>query len=225
MTGPLARTVAPRRPAGRADRVRNRAKILQAARSAFCAQGTEAPLDPIARAAGVGNATLYRHFPTRDTLVRGVCLAAAERIAEEGGAALAQEEDAFAALHRFALGAAREGIGMLCLMVPEERWLADPDLLSARQQVDDVALTAVHRAQRAGRMRTDVGAGDLMVALGQLSRPLPGHVAGDRPGLLLERHVQLFLAALRTGTPPAAPPPAPDHPLPGRAITLSDIRH
>ncbi|MEU8759414.1 TetR/AcrR family transcriptional regulator [Streptomyces sp. NPDC048659] len=207
---------APGRPAPRADRVRNRAKILHAARSAFCAHGTAAPLDPIARAAGVGNATLYRHFPDRDALVRGVCLAAAERIAAQGRSALAEEADPFEAVRRFAVGAAREGIGLLCLMVPERAWLADAELLAARQGVDDVALQAVQRAQRAGRMRTDVGPGDLMVALGQLTRPLPGHVHGGRAELLLERHCRLLLAGMESTA---------GGELPGPPVSLSDIRH
>lgn len=207
---------APGRPAPRADRVRNRAKIIEAARTAFCTHGPTAPLDPIARAAGVGNATLYRHFPDRDALVRGVCLTAAERIAAQGRSALAEESDAFDAVRRFALGAAREGIGVLCLMVPEHAWLDDAELLAARQNVDDVALQAVQRAQREGRMRADVGPGDLMVVLSQLTRPLPGHVHGGRAELLLERHCRLLLAGMENSA---------GGELPGPPTSLSDIRH
>ena len=56
----------------RADARRNREAILRAARAAFDAEGIFAPIDGIATAAGVGNATLYRNFPTRDDLLAAV---------------------------------------------------------------------------------------------------------------------------------------------------------
>lgn len=56
----------------RADARRNREAILSAAREAFDAEGISAPIDGIATAAGVGNATLYRNFPTRDDLLAAV---------------------------------------------------------------------------------------------------------------------------------------------------------
>lgn len=63
-------TRAARRP--RADAARNRAAILDAARSAFTAAGEDASLEAIARSAGVGIGTLYRNFPTREELVAAV---------------------------------------------------------------------------------------------------------------------------------------------------------
>ncbi len=53
----------------RADAERNRQKLLEAARSAFTAQGGLVSMEEVARAAGVGIGTLYRHFPTRDELL------------------------------------------------------------------------------------------------------------------------------------------------------------
>src|SRR6202012_833683 len=69
----------------RADAVRNRARILEAAKDAFTRSGANVSLDDIAKDAGVGPGTLYRHFPTRDALLEAVYrsevakLAAAER--------------------------------------------------------------------------------------------------------------------------------------------------
>ena len=63
-------TSAARRP--RADAARNRAAILDAARTAFTAAGEDASLEAIARSAGVGIGTLYRNFPTREELVAAV---------------------------------------------------------------------------------------------------------------------------------------------------------
>ena len=56
----------------RADAVRNRELLITAAGAAFSAQGPDVPLEDIARKAGVGIGTLYRHFPTRDSLVEAV---------------------------------------------------------------------------------------------------------------------------------------------------------
>src|ERR1700710_2006963 len=79
--------VAVRKP--RADAERNRARLLETAKAAFAEKGSGASLDEIARIAGVGAGTLYRHFPTRDALVAAVyrneteqLVAAADRLAE-----------------------------------------------------------------------------------------------------------------------------------------------
>ena len=81
------------KPAGvrkpRADAQRNRIRLLETAKAAFAERGSGASLDEIARTAGVGAGTLYRHFPTRDTLIEAVyrneteqLVAAATRLAE-----------------------------------------------------------------------------------------------------------------------------------------------
>jgi len=56
----------------RADAVRNRERVLEAAREVFSAGGADASLEAVARAAGVGIGTLYRHFPTREALFEAV---------------------------------------------------------------------------------------------------------------------------------------------------------
>jgi AcrR family transcriptional regulator len=56
----------------RADARRNYARLVDAAREAFTEHGAQAPLDEIARRAGVGPGTLYRHFPTREALIEAV---------------------------------------------------------------------------------------------------------------------------------------------------------
>ncbi|MCX4746326.1 TetR/AcrR family transcriptional regulator [Kitasatospora sp. NBC_01287] len=76
----------PARPL-RADARRNRAAILSAAQDAFAAEGLAVPLDEIARRAGVGAGTVYRHFPTKEALFEAVVLDQLERLAEQAGAA------------------------------------------------------------------------------------------------------------------------------------------
>lgn len=66
----------------RADAQRNRVLLLETARAVFADKGADASLDAIARAAGVGIGTLYRHFPTRDALVEEVYRNATQQLAD-----------------------------------------------------------------------------------------------------------------------------------------------
>jgi AcrR family transcriptional regulator len=72
-------TIAPRKP--RTDAQLNRERILEVAKEAFTRAGANASLDDIAREAGVGAGTLYRHFPTRDALVEAVYRSEVEKLA------------------------------------------------------------------------------------------------------------------------------------------------
>jgi AcrR family transcriptional regulator len=69
----------PRKP--RTDAVRNRERILEVAKEAFTHAGANASLDDIAKEAGVGPGTLYRHFPTRDALLKAVYRTEVEKLA------------------------------------------------------------------------------------------------------------------------------------------------
>src|SRR6202790_2719186 len=66
----------------RADAARNRERVLEAAKTVFGAGGTEASLEAVARAAGVGIGTLYRHFPTREALFEAVYRREVQQLAE-----------------------------------------------------------------------------------------------------------------------------------------------
>lgn len=74
----------------RADARRNRAKLIGVAREAFAAHGMDASLDDIAKHAGVGPGTLYRHFPTRDTLIEAVYREDVAALAARGEALVAE---------------------------------------------------------------------------------------------------------------------------------------
>jgi AcrR family transcriptional regulator len=66
----------------RADAKRNRERILEVARQVFTRRGGEASMDEIAKRAGIGPGTLYRHFPTRDELLAAVYISEVEKLAE-----------------------------------------------------------------------------------------------------------------------------------------------
>lgn len=226
-------------PRPRADAVRNRERILTAAREVLVEFGPAAPLDEIARRAGIGNATLYRHFPDRTALIHHVVLFVMDRVAglaeavlaEEGlaGSGLAEagltveglaadgaprEPDAFAALCRFTHAAVDERIGALCPMLSSDFDREHPELLASRDALEGAVEALLAAGQQSGRVRTDIGVGDLMIALSQLSRPLPGPACFD-PDAFVHRHLQLFLDGLRA--------PGGSE-LPGAPTTLEDLR-
>jgi AcrR family transcriptional regulator len=77
---PLAKETGTRKP--RADAIRNRDRVLEAAKTVFSAGGPDASLEAVARAAGVGIGTLYRHFPTREALFEAVYRREVQQLAD-----------------------------------------------------------------------------------------------------------------------------------------------
>ena len=208
----ITKRVAPRL---RADATRNRERIVAAAQEAFIEFGPDVPLDDIARRAGIGNATLYRHFKDRRELSRSVVLAVLDTIATEAEAMIADAPDAFAALEQFVHGTADWKVGALCPLFSEWMDTTEPELLAARTRLDSVVESFIGKAQAEGSLRDDIGAGDIMVVVSQLARPLPGAGRAEHVNFV-HRHLQLFLDGLR----------APKRSvLPGRPATLEDLRH
>ncbi|MFF3613557.1 TetR/AcrR family transcriptional regulator [Streptomyces sp. NPDC002580] len=207
---PVQRRVA--RP--RADALRNRERIVAAAREMFVEFGAEVPFDEIARRAGVGNATLYRNFPDRDALAREVVCSVMDRTSEWVEGALVEDGDAFEALSGFVHFAADERIGALCPMLSENFDQSHPDLVAARDRITDLILRLMARAREAGQLRPDIELGDLMIAVSQLTRPLPG-TACQGIDRFVHRHLQLLLDGMRA--------PARSV-LPGAAATMEELR-
>jgi AcrR family transcriptional regulator len=209
-----ATAVKPRTVRLRADASRNHDRIVSAAREAIVECGPDVPLDEVARRAGLGNATLYRHFADRAELIRQVTLSVMARTAACAEVALAEEPDAFSALCRFVFEAADERIGALCSMLSDAFDNADPAVAAQAERMERSITAVMDRARSAGQLRGDVAVGDVMVALTQLTRPLPGTgcLGFDR---FVHRHLQLFLDGLRA--------PARST-LVGAAATLEDLQ-
>ncbi|HET9140925.1 helix-turn-helix domain-containing protein [Actinophytocola sp.] len=141
----------------RADAARNRARVLAAAQEAFAAEGLAVPLDDIARRAGVGAGTVYRHFPTKEALFEAVILDRLTRFVEHARS-LATAGDAGAAFFDF--------LRLLITGAQSSKDLADalagtglaaPGLItSAKQALYEAGQTLLERAQQAGGVRDDV---------------------------------------------------------------------
>ncbi|MEV0530699.1 helix-turn-helix domain-containing protein [Kitasatospora sp. NPDC050463] len=190
----------------RRDAQRNRDLLLSAARDMFSRQGLDVPLDQIAKEAGVGNATLYRHFPTREALIGEVFADAAALIADAGEEALAAE-DAWGAIERyferiFELVAADRGINDLVTQaIP-----TTPAMTGISRQNAATVGALVARAQEQGTMRPDVVAMDLLFMLGPLCRALPATT--ELRADLWRRYLALLLDGFRTrATHPLPVPP------------------
>ncbi len=206
-----SRSAAPRL---RADATRNRERIVAAAQEACIEFGPDVPLDEIARRAGIGNATLYRHFADRRLLMRSVVLAVLDRMAGEAESRTAENPDSFAVLQDFVHGAVDWKVGALCPLLSESLDLAEPELQAARDRLNSAVESIIARAQAQGTLRTDIGLSDIMLVVAQLTRPLPGTEPSEHHAFV-HRHLQLLLDGLRA--------PAPSV-LPGRPATAQDLR-
>ncbi|MBF6465316.1 TetR/AcrR family transcriptional regulator [Nocardia beijingensis] len=148
-----------RRPL-RADARRNRERVLAAAQEAFAAEGLSVPLDEIARRAGVGAGTVYRHFPTKEALFEAAIADRVDRIialARE----LADAAEPVAAFFDFLARLVAEG--------SVKRDLADavggpdaPEYLRPVHGLNAAIGTLLTRAQQAGGVRGDIEVEDLM---------------------------------------------------------------
>jgi AcrR family transcriptional regulator len=153
-----------RRP--RADAVRNRDRVLEAARIVFSAGGPEGSLEAVARAAGVGIGTLYRHFPTREALYDAVYRREVEQLAELAER-LKQEAQPIPALRQWMhsivkLVATKKGMSAALALTAYK----NPDLLSfSFERLTRAVGALLHRAAAAGEIRDDISPEDVIRAL------------------------------------------------------------
>ena len=178
----------------RADARRNEQTLLDAAAAIFVASGVEAPIRDIAAKAGVGTATIYRHFPTRADLIIAVYRHQVEALAEAGPALLATSATAHAALGRW-----------IDLLVD---FLVTKHGLAAVLQSDDPCFDPLHSyfldrlvpvctqlldaAADSGEIRSDLDAYQLMRGVGGLCAG-----AGKNPRYDARRLVELLIEGLR----------------------------
>ena len=149
----------------RADAARNREAIVAVARDVFAEYGLEAPLEAIAARAGVGIATLYRRFPTREKLVAAALVEKVAEYAEAARQALAAPDpwDGFAGcVERICeLQAGDRGLSDLLSMTLS----ADGQIEQLRRMADDRVITLIEQAKAGGTLREDFVGEDLVLLL------------------------------------------------------------
>jgi len=150
----------------RADALRNRERILEVAKEAFTQQGANASLDEIAKQAGVGAGTLYRHFPTRDELIQGVYRNEVAKLAA-AAARFAETMPPLAALRAWMLLLV-DYIAAKHIIAPALNTIAGgPSKLheGSRTIIQAAIDGLVRRAKKSGDLRRDLDAYDLLRAL------------------------------------------------------------
>jgi AcrR family transcriptional regulator len=147
----------------RADAARNRARVLEVAYETFAAEGLAVPIDEIARRAGVGAGTVYRHFPTKEDLYRAVIEDRINRIVEDARTLLADAdpgEALFAFLRSMVLqwGATDRGLAEALAGLGVDVNTAVPD---AEEAFLGLLGDMLRAAQDAGTVRRDLDVRDV----------------------------------------------------------------
>jgi AcrR family transcriptional regulator len=197
--------VAPDPPKQRADARRNREAVLAAARERFGKCGLECQMDDIARTAGVGVGTVYRHFPNKGDLIAALVADRFERLAERAKQALAEDDpwEAFCDLMRHSADYQMRDRAL------SEFLCFHPQLgqhEAVRSGLADLTAELIANAQRAGGMRKDAVVEDVPTLICGLGAVTAG-AAGNMPELNWERYVEIMLDGLRAPGSNELPPP------------------
>src|SRR5712671_690952 len=179
----------------RADARRNRDRILQSARAVFAESGAEAQIDDVARHAGVGVGTVYRHFPTKQALLTELVRQTfrlftewAREAREAGGEPFALIEGL---LRRIAETAAGDA-GVQYALASSDAQAARSEAQAEQDELIAVIAELTGRARRAGTIRPGIEATDIaMLICGVVS------AMGPRPGFDWRRHLDLVIGTLR----------------------------
>jgi AcrR family transcriptional regulator len=196
----------------RADARRNRERVLAAAEASFSELGLSAPVEEVARRAGVGVGTVCRHFPTKQALVEAVLAGMYDELLADAEHALGQP-DAGNALRGFFVA--------LSEFQGRHRALAEQmsnamDLAASAAPRRDALYRAitelVSRAQTAGTIRTDIGAADVAMLVAGVAHATA--MLGDVQPVLRERYVSIILDGLR---------PVEETGLPGQPLDFAEL--
>jgi AcrR family transcriptional regulator len=194
----------------RIDAQRNRQLLLEAACDAFVDLGPHAPLDSIARRAGVGIGTLYRHFAGRSALLRAVAEDVITRTTAAARTALVEEPTGFDALRRYLHDALDVGIAVMNRIHDEID--KDAEYRAWSNAAAGAVRQVIDRARSEGTLRPDAEFGDVGLVLVRFTRPIG---AGFDPALerpLAHRQLDVYVDGLQArgadGTDGATPLPA-----------------
>jgi AcrR family transcriptional regulator len=183
-------------PQARADAVRNRTKILDAAREQITLHGPEVGMDEIAAAAGVAVGTLYRHFPTKTDLVSAVIAEYVDDVAEHAekararAAAGARPVDEITALLAYVVEASATDHAV---KTAAQTLGAQPTNKAGEQQATSALAELIQASQADGHIHPDITAEDLYLLI--TSAPT------DREPAARDRWLTLALRGLTTHIP------------------------
>ncbi len=153
----------------RADARRNYEALVAAAREVFSTLGSEASMEAIAKQAGVGVGTLYRHFPRRIDVVEAVYRTDVDRLVAQADECLTAE-DPWAGLVSWLQAFVEYARAKRTFLTElHEAFDKNPQLrVASRERIEGALSAVLARAQRAGAVRADVDGADVMQLLGSL---------------------------------------------------------
>ena len=195
----------------RKDAARNRELLIAAGRDVFAKRGLEASLDDVARQAGVGVGTAYRHFANKFELAEAIMHSAIGDILAAAEAALLVD-DAWQGLVGFLEAVLRVQTKDRGLREVMTGVYSPSKSDEVHERLSPPIRAILERAQRAGEVRTDVTVTDLGCVLTMLCEV--SDLGGDAVPELWRRYLGVFLAALRPGGPE----------LPGVPLTEDQLR-
>jgi AcrR family transcriptional regulator len=193
----------------RADSVRNRERVLEAAKAVFSTGGADASLEAVARRAGVGIGTLYRHFPTRESLFEAVYRREVEQLSELAEQ-LKNEADPVEALRKW-LRSNVEFVatkkGMMAALALAAYGSSELFTFSFDRLTKAVG-ALLQRAVAAGKIRADIGPEDVLRALVGMC------YIHDQPGWqsTVLRLLDVFVDGLRVQPAAGRKAPTPSRP-------------
>ncbi|MQA75374.1 MAG: TetR family transcriptional regulator [Solirubrobacterales bacterium] len=196
-------------PELRADAARNRALIVAAATKVFAEHGLEASTSEIARSAGVGEATLFRRFPTKDDLILAIVQTQMDEVIAVAEECLA-DDDPWRSIERFFSEMIERRVSDQGVSdAAKDRCMLDPGLDDHRRRIMGLMNRLVERAQEAGVVRDDLRGADLgllMAAASSVSEtPFPGlreDIWKRYLGVILDGMRPQGATRLRPGPPP-----------------------
>ena len=178
----------------RADARRNAENLLTAAAKVFVKSGVEAPIRDVAAEAGVGTATIYRHFPTRADLIVAVYRHQVEALAEAGPTLLASNSSPHAALGQWTslfVDFLVTKLGLAAVLQSDDPCF-DPLHSYFLDRLVPVCTQLLDAAAKSGEIRPDLDAVELMRGVGGLCAG-----AGNSPRYDARRLVAILIAGLR----------------------------
>ncbi len=163
----------------RADAARNRARLLDVATEVFTTRGVGVPTEEIARTAGVGVGTLFRHFPTKEALLEAVMVRRLEAIAARTARLAAEMEpaDAFFACFRLVVEQSA-GKNEFAQALAAAGMDAHAALQESSEVIQAQLAALLDGAQRAGAVRPDLGLPELLALLAGTSTTME-HLGSD----------------------------------------------
>ncbi|MGW2052018.1 TetR/AcrR family transcriptional regulator [Streptomyces sp. NPDC001858] len=195
----------------RADARHNVEQILQVAQDVFADLGYQASIAEVARRSGLGMGTVYRHFPNKTALVERIAIKVMQESLDEVRHALAEEPATWTAFTRVVRHMVRLRSSQLFPVSRGRAREPGPELAGIRTQLLTALETLVARTQRAGALRDDVTAYDVVLMLNSIP-PRLADAGDDSPTAdLADRYVGVFLDGLRAPGAETLSQPAPGH--------------